>query len=190
MSLLPDPILEGVGDSLLTAADRYAYTVSVPRMYKIVGREGVKALHSEKMAGSMGSPPSATSCEGCSGKKKQKKQKNWEEAKREYDSVGGTPFHGVRAIAKKTQCFFISCLKCYAGPQTQKCHHGYDTDSSALVSDSGSDDSGDGDFNRHHVVFFWGWGEGGLLAGMKRFVPSTCLARAPPFPIVCSHFWF
>ena len=48
MSLLPDPILEGVGDSLLTAGDRYAYTVSVPRMYKIVGREGVKALHSKK----------------------------------------------------------------------------------------------------------------------------------------------
>ena len=47
MSLLPDPILEGVGDSLMSAADRYAYTVSVPRMYKIVGREGVKALRSE-----------------------------------------------------------------------------------------------------------------------------------------------
>ena len=30
MGLLPDPILEGVGDSLLTAADRCAYTVSVP----------------------------------------------------------------------------------------------------------------------------------------------------------------
>ena len=41
MSLLPNPILEGVGDSLLTAADRYAYTVGVPHMYKIVGREGV-----------------------------------------------------------------------------------------------------------------------------------------------------
>ena len=48
MSLLPDPILEGVGDSLLTATDRCAYTVSVPRMYKIVGREGVKALRSKK----------------------------------------------------------------------------------------------------------------------------------------------
>ena len=48
MSLLPDPILEGVGDSLLTAGDRYAYTVSVPRMYNIVGREGVKALRSKK----------------------------------------------------------------------------------------------------------------------------------------------
>ena len=46
MSLLPDPILEGVGDSLLTATDRCAYTVSVPRMDKIVGREGVKALRS------------------------------------------------------------------------------------------------------------------------------------------------
>ena len=48
MSLLPDPILEGVGDSLLTTTDRCAYTVSVPRMYKIVGREEVKALRSEK----------------------------------------------------------------------------------------------------------------------------------------------
>ena len=48
MGLLPDSILEGVGDSLLTAADRYAYTVSVPRMYNIVGREWVKALRSKK----------------------------------------------------------------------------------------------------------------------------------------------
>ena len=48
MSLLPDPILEGVGDSLLTATDRCAYTVSVPCMYKIVGREGVKALRFKK----------------------------------------------------------------------------------------------------------------------------------------------
>ena len=48
MSLLPDPILEGVGDSLLTAGDRYAYTLSVPRMYNIVGRERVKALRSQK----------------------------------------------------------------------------------------------------------------------------------------------
>ena len=47
MTLLPDPILEGVGDFLLTAADRCAYTVSVPRMYNIVGREGVNALRSE-----------------------------------------------------------------------------------------------------------------------------------------------
>ena len=42
--LLLDSILEGVGDSLLTATDRCTYTVSVPRMYNIVGREGVKAL--------------------------------------------------------------------------------------------------------------------------------------------------
>ena len=48
MGLLLDSILEGVGDFLLTAGDRYAYTVSVPRMYKIVGREGVKALQAEK----------------------------------------------------------------------------------------------------------------------------------------------
>ena len=48
MGPLPDSILEGVGDFLLTTADRYAYTVSVPPMYNIVGREGVKALLSKK----------------------------------------------------------------------------------------------------------------------------------------------
>ena len=46
--LLLDSILEGFGDSLLTTADRYAYNVSVPRMYNIVGREQVKALRSKK----------------------------------------------------------------------------------------------------------------------------------------------
>ena len=45
--LLPNSILEGFGDSLLTAGDRYAYTVSVPNIYNIVGREQVEALHSE-----------------------------------------------------------------------------------------------------------------------------------------------
>ena len=46
--LLPDSILEGVGDSLLTTADRYAYTISVPRMYNIAGMEWVKDLSSKK----------------------------------------------------------------------------------------------------------------------------------------------
>ena len=69
MSLLPDPILEGVGDSLFTATDRCAYTVSVPRMYKIVGREGVKALRSKKWQEAWEGPLPATSCEGCSGQK-------------------------------------------------------------------------------------------------------------------------
>ena len=32
---------------------------------------------------------------------KKQKAKKWEEAKQEYDFVVGTPFHGVRAIAKK-----------------------------------------------------------------------------------------
>ena len=63
--------------------------------------------------------------------------------KREYDSIGGTPFNGVRAIAKKHNVF-ISRLRCYGGRNAKR-HHGYDTESSALVSDSGSDDSGDGD---------------------------------------------
>ena len=103
MSLLPDPILEGVGDSLLTAADRYAYTVSVPRMYKIVGREGVKALHSEKWQEAWEARRQQQAARAAQEKKQ--KAKKWEEAKREYNSVGGTPFHEVRAIAKKHNVF-------------------------------------------------------------------------------------
>ena len=76
-------------------------------------------------------------------RKKKQKAKEWEEAKREYSSVGGTPFYGVRAIAKKHNVF-ISHLRRYADCNAKR-HHGYDTDSSALVSDSGSDDFGDGD---------------------------------------------
>ena len=140
MSLLPDPILEGVGDSLLIATDRCAYTVSVPRMYKIVGREGVKALRSKKWQEAWEARRQQQAVRAAEGKKQ--KAKEWEEAKREYDSVGGTPFNGIRAIAKKHN-IFISRLRHYADRNAKR-HHGYDTDSSALVSDSGSDDSGDG----------------------------------------------
>ena len=92
------------------------------------------------MAGSMGSQLPAISYEGCSGKKK---QKNGRKQRGEYDSIGGTPFHRVRAIAKKHNVF-ISRLRHYAD-HNAKCHHGYDTDSSVLGGDSGSDDSWDGD---------------------------------------------
>ena len=95
-----------------------------------------KSFALRKMEGSMGSPPPATSCEGCSGKKQ--KTKEWEEVKQEYDSVGGTPFYGVRAIAKKHNVF-ISRLRCYVDRNAKR-HHGYDTDSSALGGDSGSDE--------------------------------------------------
>ena len=141
MSLLPDPILEGVGDSLLTATDRCAYIVSVPRMYKIVGREGVKALRSEKWQEAWEARRQQQAARAAQDKKK--KAQNWEKAKRDYDSVGGTPFNGVRAIAREHNVA-IARLRRYAD-RSAKRHHGYDTDSSALVSDSGSDDSGDGD---------------------------------------------
>ena len=45
--LLSDFILERVGDSLHSVADRYTYTISVPNMYHIVGRERVDALRAE-----------------------------------------------------------------------------------------------------------------------------------------------
>ena len=100
MSLLPDPILEGVGDSLLTPADRYADTVSVPRMYNIVGREGIKALHSEKWqeAWEARHQQQATRV----AQEKKKKAEKWEKAKREFDSVGRTLFNGVKATAQRT----------------------------------------------------------------------------------------
>ena len=89
----------------------------------------------------MRSPPQATSCEGCS--EKRERSKRWEEAKREFDSVGGTPFNGVRAIAKRKRVS-AARLKRYVDRNAKR-HQGYDTNSSALVLDSGSDDSGDGD---------------------------------------------
>ena len=141
MGLLPDSILEGVGDCLLTAADRYAYTVSVPRMYNIVGREGVKALRSEAWDEAWEARRQQQAVRATQAKKK--KAQKWEEAEREYDSVGGTPFHGVRAIAKKHNVF-ITRLRRYVDHNAKR-HHGYDTDSSALGGDSGSDDSWDGD---------------------------------------------
>ena len=45
--LLPDSILEGVGDSLCSSTNRYTYTVNVSNMHNIGGREQVDALRSE-----------------------------------------------------------------------------------------------------------------------------------------------
>ena len=67
------------------------------------------------------------------------------ESKREFDSVEGTPFNGVRAIAKRHEVA-IECLKRYTGCNA-KPRHDFNTDSSALVADSGPDDSWDGDSN-------------------------------------------
>ena len=140
MGLLPNPILEGVGDSLLTAADRCAYIASVPRMYNVVGREGVKALRSEAWDEAWEAHRKQQAARVA---QKKKEAEKWEEAKWEFDSVGGTPFNGVRAIANRKRVS-AARLKCYADRNAKR-HQGYNTDSSALVSDSGSDDSGDGD---------------------------------------------
>ena len=70
--LLPDSILEGGGDSLYSATDRYTYIVSVPNMYHIVGRDGVKAFAGQKMAGSMGKPTASKNLQGLLRKKRNK----------------------------------------------------------------------------------------------------------------------
>ena len=137
--LLPESILEGFRDSLLTAADRYIYTVSVPRMYNIVGRERVEALHFEKWQEAW----EARRQQHATRAAQEKKAEKWEKAKREFDSIGRTLFNGVKAIAQRNQ---VSAARLRRHTDRKmKRNHGYDTDSSALVSDSGSDDSWDGD---------------------------------------------
>ena len=89
----------------------------------------------------MGSPPPAKSHEGYSEKKETRRRLGENEAR--IDFVGGTPFNGVRAIAKR-QNVAKAHLKRYAD-QNAKRNHGYDADSSALGGDSASDDSWDGD---------------------------------------------
>ena len=93
MSLLSDPILEGVGDFLLTAADRYAYTVSVPRMYKIVGREGVKALRSEKWQEAWEARHQQQATRAA--QEKNKKQKNGRKQSGNMILLGGPHFTGL-----------------------------------------------------------------------------------------------
>ena len=45
--LLPNSILQDIGDSLPRASDRFTYTISVPNMYQSLGREGVQSLGEE-----------------------------------------------------------------------------------------------------------------------------------------------
>ena len=71
--LLPDSILEGVEDSLLAAANRYRYTISVPNMYHIAGRDGVKALQT-KNGGKHGKPVASKKLQGLLRKKERSRR--------------------------------------------------------------------------------------------------------------------
>ena len=141
--LLPDSILEGFGDSLHSTADRYTYTVSVPNMYHIVGRERVDALRAESWQEAWEACRQEKVVRAVQGKKKQAEK--WKKAKQEFDFVGGTPFNGVRAIAKRHEVA-IARPKRYADCNA-KCRYDSDTDSLALVVESGPDDPWDGDLD-------------------------------------------
>ena len=78
--LLPDSIFEGFGDSPLTTVDRYAYSVSVPRMYNIAGRERVEALCSTKWHEAWEAHHQQQVTRAAQEKKKQAER--WEKAKR------------------------------------------------------------------------------------------------------------
>ena len=93
MGLLPDSILEGVGNSLLTAADRYAYTVSVLSMYNIVGRKRVKALHSEKWQEAWEAQRQQQAMRAA--EEKRKKQKNGRKRSGNMIQLGGPHFTGL-----------------------------------------------------------------------------------------------
>ena len=93
MGLLPDSILEGVGDSLLTAGDRYAYIVSVPRMYNIVGREQVKALCSEKWQEAWEAHRQQQAARAAEEKKK--REKNGRKRSGNMIQLGGPHFMGL-----------------------------------------------------------------------------------------------
>ena len=45
--LLPNSILQDIGDFLPRASDSYIYTISVTNMYQSLGREGVQSLTEE-----------------------------------------------------------------------------------------------------------------------------------------------
>ena len=91
--LLPDSILEGVGDSLDSAVDRYTYIVSVPNMYHIVGGERVAALRSESWLEAWEARRQAEAARAA--KIKKIRGDDGHKAKQEWDSVGGTPFNGL-----------------------------------------------------------------------------------------------
>ena len=139
--LLPNQILEGVGDSLSTATDRCSYCVSVPNMYRIVGREGVAALRTERWH--EGFEALRQKWAARAAEKKRKQKEIWEATKRDYDAVGGTPFNGTKAIAKRHNVS-AARLKRFADRRARRCKVS-DTDSSACIAATGSDDSWDGD---------------------------------------------
>ena len=45
--LLPNSILQDIGDFVPRASDRYTYTMSVPNIYQSQGGEGVQSLREE-----------------------------------------------------------------------------------------------------------------------------------------------
>ena len=72
--------MEGVGDCLCSVADRYIYTISVPNMYHIVGRERVNALRSKSWREVWGAHCQQQAARASQEKKKQ--AKDWEKAKK------------------------------------------------------------------------------------------------------------
>ena len=78
--LLPNSILEGIGDSLPRTVDRYAYIVSIPNTYHIVGRGGVRRFAGRILARSMGRQALGGSYEGYSEKKETSRKMGESEA--------------------------------------------------------------------------------------------------------------
>ena len=110
-------------------------------MYRIVGREGVADLRTERWHECMDALRQKWAARDAEIKRKQKER--WEAAKRDYDAVGGTPFNGTKTIAKRHHVN-AARLKRFADRRARRCNVS-DTDSGCLKAATGSDDSWDGD---------------------------------------------
>ena len=106
--LLPTSILGKIGDSLPRGSDRYIYTVSVPNMYHSLGRGGVQTLREvagrERAKEWEQAMQARQDAKAASVAQREARLKaNYKKAKANWDSLGGTPGCGYRAIAKNNE---------------------------------------------------------------------------------------
>ena len=143
LELLPTSIWGEINGSLSSAVDRYTFTVSVPDLYNSVGRQAVGTLkeeadlerHKTWLAWDQARRNNAAANAAT---QKAKKKDNWRKATTKWDDCGSQPSCGYKSIAKKHSV-------CPTDLKRYKDGEYYDSTDSALVADSGGDDSGEYD---------------------------------------------
>ena len=110
-------------------------------MYRIVGREGVADLRTERWHECMDALRQKWAARDAEIKRKLKER--WEAVKRDYDAVGGTPFNGTKAIAKRHNVS-ATRLKQFEDCRARRCYAS-NTSSSCMRASSERDDPWEGD---------------------------------------------